>query len=147
MNANGSTLTPTCRAMTMTTGVRRTAVVSSERKTVLATARATTMSHSNHVRPRAHRVECSAIQLNSPASEASSVTIVMATTNRRMGQTRSQRVIASSAGRMPVNNATAPSAMRPAPMMAVRIRSPARRPRRGTSVTQARRRPLPPEIA
>jgi hypothetical protein len=102
----------------MTTGVSSTAVVSRERKAVAATPSATTSNQSTHVRPRPRRAKTDAATSNTPAIDANSATIVMATTNSRTGHTRSKMSSASLGGRAPVAMATAPTASRTAPMIA-----------------------------
>ena len=65
--ANGNGGNPARRARSTTSGVSRTAVVSSEKKTVQDTARSTVTSHSARTRPRARRAEAEITRSKTPA--------------------------------------------------------------------------------
>lgn len=101
-SAKGIGETPMLCASTITTGVTITAVVSSERNTVLTTASATTSAQSSSTLPRPQRARRCETTSNTAASRASSATIVIATTNPSTGAMRSPRAPASVPGRMPV---------------------------------------------
>jgi hypothetical protein len=98
VSANGSGFSRTCFAIVTTMGVRSTAVVSSDRNTVLTVATPTVSSHSIQALPRAARVLQAATTSNRPASAASSATTVIARTKSSTGHTRSSRARASAAG-------------------------------------------------
>ncbi len=101
-SANGSGGSPMLCASTTTTGVTITAVVSSERNTVLTTASATTSIHRTITRPRPHRASRCETTSKTAASRASSATIVMATTNPSTGAMRAPSAPASACGSSPV---------------------------------------------
>ncbi len=134
-NGSGSILRAT--AIATTTGVSSTAVVSRERKAVATVASSTTRAQSSAVRPRAIRARRAATTSNRPAFDANSATIVTATTNSRMGQTRSATARASSAGKAPVSSATIPRIHSTPPMMA-RVTAPLWGTHRAVEATTAR---------
>ncbi|MEG8035957.1 hypothetical protein QP157_11700 [Sphingomonas sp. LR61] len=118
VSANGIGGSPTRRASEITIGVSSTAVVSIDRNTVQSTARTTTAPHSPMVRPPPTRAATSASRSNTPASAASSATIVSPRTNPRTGRTRSARTPRSSSGSRPSATHTAPMTSSTAPMTA-----------------------------
>ena len=101
-SANGMGDTPTWTASSTTTGVTSTAVVSRERNAVLTTASRSTSIHSSQSRPRPSFASRSASAEKTPASLASSATIVMPTTNASTGRTRSPSSSRSGAGSTPM---------------------------------------------
>jgi hypothetical protein len=88
---------------------------------VLSVANTARNSHRRMLYPRPQCRKRRAIHRKTPASLASSVTTVIATTNNRMGATRSTSAARSAAGSVPVAAATAPAASRTAPMIAKRM--------------------------
>lgn len=117
-NANGIGDRPFDRATATTTGVSSTAVVSRERNAVTTAAKATTASQRTMTRPRDRRASRAAAASNTPACAASSATIVTATTNSRIGHTRSPISSAASSGRSPKTTAAPPRSSSTAPITA-----------------------------
>jgi hypothetical protein len=89
-SANGHGATPSCPARARTTGVSRTAVVSSESSTVVTEPSSTTSSHSQRTDPRPPRAARAAADWKTPAASASSATTVMVSRKTRIGAARAR---------------------------------------------------------
>lgn len=87
---------PTCRAMVSPTEVSSTAVVSSERKTVHATASAEKLSHSNHIRCRPSRAIAWPATSKTPARSLSSATAEIARRKAATGRARPSASVTTS---------------------------------------------------
>src|SRR5699024_8301144 len=109
--ANGSGESPTWRVRTTMTGVMRTAVVSKDMNAVDTVTMARTKSHSSARRPRPQTARRSATTEKTPATLASSATIVIAMTKTRTGPVVSASPTRSSPGRRPVMTVRTATAM------------------------------------